>query len=90
MHVYLLRLIKSNFHREITNQRDQEMKQRKKSRPGPQGGGDDYLMEVFEMFDVNRDGSISLKELRKAMQMQGLNPKMSEMKQIFEQYDGNS
>merc|ERR1719315_445529 len=47
----------------------------------------DYIDSMFDMMDINQDGSISLKELTKAMKAQGNKPKNQEIRKMLEEAD---
>jgi Ca2+-binding EF-hand superfamily protein len=48
------------------------------------------LRAAFDFFDTNKDGHINMEELANALRLAGHNPTMSEVKEIFEQAEGDS
>eukprot|EP00091_Calanus_sinicus_P006141 TRINITY_DN16751_c0_g1_i1.p1 TRINITY_DN16751_c0_g1~~TRINITY_DN16751_c0_g1_i1.p1 ORF type:complete len:285 (+),score=106.45 TRINITY_DN16751_c0_g1_i1:89-943(+) len=47
----------------------------------------DYIDSMFDMMDINKDGSISIRELTKSMAAQGGKPRNQEIQKMFEEAD---
>jgi len=47
----------------------------------------DYIDSTFDLIDINKDGTISLKELRSSLQKQGSNQNNQALQNIFEEAD---
>ena len=45
------------------------------------------IKDLYEMFDIDKSGSLSFKELRKALQILGLNPTVKDVKEIMKKND---
>ncbi|XP_060576120.1 neo-calmodulin-like [Ruditapes philippinarum] len=47
----------------------------------------EHIKDLYENFDIDKSGTLSLKELRKALQILGLNPTVKDVKDIMKKND---